>query len=118
MSRDADGYFRFAGRGDDMLRVSGQWVAPAEVEGRLAEHPLVLEAAVAGIKSAGGLTEPNAWVVLRDGALATPALEQELDAWLRARLAHYKVPRHVEFVTELPKTATGKIQRFRLRAGR
>jgi benzoate-CoA ligase family protein len=118
MSRAADGYFRFAGRGDDMLRVSGQWVAPAEVEGRLAEHPLVLEAAVAGSNGSGGLIEPRAWVVLRDGATATPALEQELDAWLRARLAHYKVPRHVEFVTALPRTATGKIQRFRLRAGR
>jgi benzoate-CoA ligase family protein len=117
MSRDADGYFRFSGRGDDMLRVSGQWVSPAEVEGRLAEHPLVLEAAVVGTKGAGGLTEPWAWVVLRHGATQTSALARDLDAWLRARLAHYKVPRHVEFVTELPKTATGKIQRFRLRAG-
>jgi benzoate-CoA ligase family protein len=117
MSRDADGYFRFAGRGDDMLRVSGQWVSPAEVEGRLAEHPLVLEAAVAGTTGAAGLTEPRAWVVLRNGTARTPALERELGEWLRARLAHYKVPRHVEFVTELPRTATGKIQRFRLRAG-
>jgi benzoate-CoA ligase family protein len=117
MSRDADGYFSFAGRGDDMLRVSGQWVSPAEVEGRLVTHPAVLEAAVAATAGGAGATEPRAWVVLRNGAAGTPALERELGEWLRAGLAHYKVPRHVDFVAELPRTATGKIQRFRLRAG-
>ncbi|HYE93512.1 MAG TPA: benzoate-CoA ligase family protein [Terriglobales bacterium] len=115
MTRDADGYFRFVGRGDDMLRVSGQWVSPTEIEARLVEHPLVLEAAVVGREATNGLTEPRACVVLRSGA-GTPSVERELTDWLRAGLAHYKVPRAVDFVAELPKTATGKIQRFRLRA--
>jgi benzoate-CoA ligase len=112
--RDADGYFRFAGRSDDMLKVAGQWVSPAEVEARLVEHPLVLEAAVFTRVDAIGVAEPHACVVL-DHGVATPSLERELHEWLRAGLAHYKVPRALSFVAELPKTATGKIQRFRLR---
>ena len=117
VARDADGYFRFAGRGDDMLRVSGQWISPTEVEARLVEHPLVLEAAVIARAGAHGLTEPRACVVLHGGRQGTPALERELTEWLRDGLAHYKVPRALDFVAELPKTATGKIQRFRLRGG-
>jgi benzoate-CoA ligase family protein len=116
VARDDDGYFRFAGRADDMLKVAGQWVSPAEVEARLMEHPLVLEAGVAPRTDASGLTESRAAVVLRAGATAPPDLHGELRAWLRAGLAPYKVPRVIEVVDELPKTATGKIQRFRLRA--
>lgn len=116
-TRDADGSFRFAGRADDMLKVAGQWVSPTEVEARLCEHPLVLEAAVAAALDASGLAEPRACVVLRNGGVGTAALERELREWLRAGLAPYKVPRTLEFVAELPKTATGKIQRFRLRSG-
>jgi acyl-coenzyme A synthetase/AMP-(fatty) acid ligase len=116
-SRDADGYFHFAGRADDMLKVGGQWVSPAEVEARLVEHPRVLEAAVVARPDAQGLPEPRACVVLDDDGAASLALEGELREWLRAGLAHYKVPRVIEFVSALPKTATGKIQRFRLRTG-
>jgi benzoate-CoA ligase family protein len=116
-TRDPDGYFRFAGRADDMLKVAGQWVSPTEVEGRLVEHPLVLEAAVVARADASGLPEPRAWVVLRNGSVGSPALERDLREWLRAGLAHHKVPRVLEFVAELPKTETGKIQRFRLRTG-
>ena len=113
VSRDRDGYFHFAGRADDMLKIGGRWVSPAEVEARLVEHPLVLEAAVVARKSGDGLTEVRAFVVTRDGT----AREADLLGWLRARLAAHKVPRALEFVAELPKTATGKIQRFRLRSG-
>jgi benzoate-CoA ligase family protein len=116
-ARDGDGYFRFSGRGDDMLKAGGQWISPAEVEARLVEHPLVLEAAVVARPDANGLAAPHACVVLGNGGAATPSLEHELRDWLRAGLAHYKVPRALEFVAELPKTATGKIQRFRLRTG-
>jgi benzoate-CoA ligase family protein len=116
-ARDADGYFRFAGRADDMLKIAGQWVSPAEVEARLVEHPLVLEAGVAPRTDVSGLTESRAAVVLRPGAGAPPDLEGVLRAWLREGLAPHKVPRIIEVVDELPKTATGKIQRFRLRTG-
>jgi acyl-coenzyme A synthetase/AMP-(fatty) acid ligase len=118
VAREADGYFQFAGRADDMLKVGGQWVSPMEVEGRLVAHPLVLEAAVVAGADASGLAEPRACVVLRSGGVASPTLERDLREWLRAGLAPYKVPRVLEFVAELPKTETGKIQRFRLRAAR
>jgi acyl-coenzyme A synthetase/AMP-(fatty) acid ligase len=117
VARDGDGYFRFAGRGDDMLKIGGQWVSPTEVEARLVEHPFVLEAAVVTRADANGLAEPHACVVLENGRVASSSLERELTEWLRAGLAHYKVPRAISFVAELPKTATGKIQRFRLRTG-
>jgi acyl-coenzyme A synthetase/AMP-(fatty) acid ligase len=99
-----------------MLKVAGQWVSPTEVEARLVEHPLVLEAAVFARAGTDDLVEPRACVVLRNGSDGSPALERELCEWLRDRLAHYKVPRALEFVTALPKTETGKIQRFHLRA--
>ena len=114
-SRDADGYFFFAGRADDMLRVSGQWVSPAEVESRLLEHPAVLEAGVVGRLDGDGLVKPHAVVVLKDGHAPSPTLGEDLRAFARATLAPFKVPRAIEFAGELPKTATGKIQRFRLR---
>jgi len=116
-ARDADGFFAFAGRADDMLKVGGQWVSPTELEAHLGEHPAVLEAAVVGRPDADGLVRAHAAVVLRAGTAGGAALAEELRRFLAARLPGYKVPRAVEIVAELPKTATGKIQRFRLRAG-
>jgi benzoate-CoA ligase family protein len=113
--QDADGYFYFAGRSDDMLKVAGQWVSPAEVEGRLVEHGAVIEAGVVGRPDGAGLVRPHAFVVLADGATPSPELASRLQAFVRERLAGFKVPRTVEFVPELPRTATGKVQRFRLR---
>jgi benzoate-CoA ligase family protein len=114
--RDAEGYYRYAGRSDDMLKVGGIWCSPIEIEQRLVEHPKVLEAAVVGRPDAAGLVKPEAWVVLREGVPASAALQDELMAHCKGHLAPYKFPRQVHFVAELPKTATGKIQRFRLRA--
>jgi benzoate-CoA ligase len=110
--RDAEGRYTYSGRADDMLKVGGIWVSPFEVESALAAHEAVLEAAVVGHEDADGLTKPKAFVVLKAGAAATPA---ELQAFVKSRLAPYKYPRWVELVGELPKTATGKIQRFKLR---
>jgi acyl-coenzyme A synthetase/AMP-(fatty) acid ligase len=112
---DTDGYYFFCGRGDDMLRVGGMWVSPAEVEAALAEHPAVLEAGVVGRLDGDGLVKPHAFVVLAEGVAAGAALEAELRDLVRKRLAGYKTPRWFDFVAELPKTTTGKIQRFRLR---
>jgi benzoate-CoA ligase len=110
--RDADGAFTYAGRTDDMLKVSGAWVSPFEVETTLVQHQAVLEAAVVGVLDADGLTRTKAFVVLRPGARVD---EAELKGFVKDRLAPYKYPRAIEFIAELPKTATGKIQRFRLR---
>jgi benzoate-CoA ligase len=111
-TRDADGYCTYAGRNDDMLKVSGIYVSPFEVEATLVQHPAVLEAAVIGKEDADGLTKTKAFVVLKAGANAT---EAELQAFVKENLAPFKYPRFIEFLSELPKTATGKIQRFRLR---
>ncbi|MBO9648438.1 MAG: benzoate-CoA ligase family protein [Variovorax sp.] len=111
-SRDADGYYTYAGRSDDMLKVSGIYVSPFEVEATLMQHPSVLEAAVIGKQDADGLTKTKAFVVRKEGRSVS---EDELKAFVKERLAPYKYPRFIEFVDELPKTATGKIQRFRLR---
>jgi benzoate-CoA ligase family protein len=124
--REEDGTWTYCGRADDMLKVGGIWVSPFEVESALAAHPAILEAAVVGAQDADGLTKPKAFVVLR-----TPPLEgspgvrseaerqreliDELKAFVKERLAPYKYPRWIEFLGELPKTATGKIQRFKLR---
>ncbi|HVF62991.1 MAG TPA: benzoate-CoA ligase family protein [Casimicrobiaceae bacterium] len=113
--RDADGYFTYAGRSDDMLKVSGQYVSPFEVEGTLVQHPAVLEAAVIGVPDEHGLTRTKAFVVLKPGTSASEALDRELKEFTKSRLAPHKYPRVIAFVDELPKTATGKIQRFRLR---
>ena len=110
--RDAEGYYTYAGRSDDMLKVSGIYVSPFEVESTLQQHPAVLEAAVIGVTDAQGLTKTKSYVVCKPGRSTT---EQELKAFVKERLAPYKYPRFIEFVDELPKTATGKIQRFRLR---
>lgn len=114
-SRDADGYFHFAGRADDMMKVGGLWVSPAEVEAVLGEHPSVLEVAVVGRENADGLLRPEAHCVLRAGVVPGPPLEAELREWARQRLPGYKVPCGVLFVSELPRTATGKMRRFALR---
>ena len=110
--RDADGYYTYAGRSDDMLKVSGIYVSPFEVESTLQLHPAVLEAAVIGVTDAQGLVKTKSYVVCKPGHSTT---EDELKAFVKSRLAAYKYPRFIEFVDELPKTATGKIQRFRLR---
>ncbi len=110
--RNADGSFTYAGRSDDMLKVGGVWVSPFEVEATLVQHPSVLEAAVIGAPDADGLIKTKAFVVLKDGAAAD---EAELKGFVKDRLAPYKYPRSIAFIAELPKTATGKIQRFRLR---
>ena len=110
--RDADGYYTYSGRSDDMLKVSGIWVSPFEVEATLMQHPAVLECAVIGTEDRDGLTKTKAFVVVKPGASVDDA---ELKAFVKERLAPYKYPRAIAFVDELPKTATGKIQRYRLR---
>jgi len=111
-TRDIDGYYTYAGRNDDMLKVSGIYVSPFEVEATLVQHPAVLEAAVIGKEDTDGLTKTKAFIVLKAGQSLT---QDEVKAFVKERLAPYKYPRFIEFVGELPKTATGKIQRFRLR---
>ncbi len=114
--RDAEGFYYYCGRADDMLKVSGMWVAPTEVENAILGHPSVAEAAVVGMLEENGLTRPLAFVVPRGEALPGPDLATEILAFVKGRLAAYKWPSAVRFVPELPKTATGKIQRFKLRA--
>ena len=110
--RNADGSYTYGGRSDDMLKVSGIYVSPFEVEATLVQHPAVLEAAVIGVNDAQGLTKTKAFVVLKSGQSAS---EDDLKAFVKDRLAPYKYPRAIEFIADLPKTATGKIQRFKLR---
>jgi benzoate-CoA ligase len=111
-TRDADGYYTYAGRNDDMLKVSGIYVSPFEVESTLLQHPAILEAAVIGKQDTDGLTKTKAFIVLKPGQSLT---QEDVKAFVKERLAPYKYPRFIEFVAELPKTATGKIQRFKLR---
>jgi benzoate-CoA ligase family protein len=113
--QDEDGYFWYAGRSDDMLKCSGVWVSPVEIESVLIEHPSVLEAAVIGKEDRDQLLKPVACVVLRDGLSGSAQLARELEEFVVSRLPAYKRPRWVEFLPELPKTATGKLQRFKLR---
>jgi benzoate-CoA ligase family protein len=115
-SVSADGYYTHAGRSDDLLKVGGMWVSPLEVEAVLLEHVAVLECAVVGREDADGLVKPSASVVLKDRGAPPDGLEEELRTLVKDRLAPYKYPRWIEFVPELPKTSTGKIQRFKLRA--
>ncbi len=111
-TRDVDGYYTYAGRNDDMLKVSGIYVSPFEVEATLVQHPAILEAAVIGKTDSDGLVKTKAFIVLKAGQKLT---EDEVKVFCKEHLAPYKYPRFVEFVPDLPKTATGKIQRFRLR---
>ena len=114
-TQDADGYYWYAGRSDDMLKVGGIWVSPIEVEHALVQHPAVLECAVVGREDRDTLVKPAAFIVVRPGQAPTPGLADELLKHVRSQLADYKRPRWIEFVAELPKTATGKIQRYKLR---
>jgi benzoate-CoA ligase len=116
--RDEHGNYVYGGRIDDMLKVAGMYVSPFEVESALIGHPDVLEAAVVGAPDDAGLIKPRAFVVLRTPCASSDveALRDALRAHVKERLAHYKCPQWLEFVNELPKTATGKVQRFRLRS--
>jgi len=113
---DEDGYYWYAGRTDDMMKVGGQAVWPTDVEGVLQQHPAVLESGVAGIADKDGLMKPHAYVVLKDGNAACDDLKRELQDFVKKKTAPHKYPRTVRFVDELPKTATGKIKRYELRA--
>jgi benzoate-CoA ligase len=115
---DNDGYYHYAGRGDDMLKVGGVWVSPHEVESALIAHPAVLEAAVVAHADADALVKPKAFVVLKNPLSASPELADEIKQFVKELIAPYKHPRWIEFRAELPKTATGKIRRHQLRANR
>ena len=112
---DEEGRYRYCGRTDDMLKVSGQWVSPFEVESALLGHEAVLEAAVVGAEDERGLVKPKAFVVPREGVETDEAFAAALQEFVKDRLAPFKYPRWIEFAADLPKTATGKIQRFKLR---
>lgn len=112
---DADGYYTYAGRSDDMIKVSGQYVSPVEVENVLVQHEAVLEAAVIGVPDHDGLVKTKAYVVLRPGYAPDANTGADLQRYVKQHLAPFKYPRQIDFTDELPKTATGKIQRFRLR---
>jgi acyl-coenzyme A synthetase/AMP-(fatty) acid ligase len=112
--RDGDGYFTFQGRADDLIKVSGVWVAPFEVERALLEHPDVTECAVIGVDR-GGLMTTHAYIVLRPGVDGSDELGRALQEFARGQLAAHKYPREVRFIAELPKTASGKLDRRALR---
>jgi benzoate-CoA ligase len=112
---DSDGYYWYAGRSDDMFRVSGQWVSPAEVESALIEHESVVEAAVVAYREPTELYTAKAFVVLRDGLAASPELARELQEFVKHRITPYKYPHHIEFMATLPKSAAGKLLRYKLR---
>ncbi|MDJ0754954.1 MAG: benzoate-CoA ligase family protein [Ardenticatenaceae bacterium] len=112
---DKEGYFYHAGRSDDMMKVGGIWASPTEIESTIISHPAVVECAVVAKSDQSELVKPKAFVVLKDNHPATPELAQEIISFCREHMAAYKRPRWVEFVDHLPKTATGKIQRFKLR---
>jgi benzoate-CoA ligase len=113
--RDAEGYYWYCGRSDDMMKVGGLWVSPIEIENTLMEHPAVLECGVIGANDADGLLKPKAFIVLNSEFKPGDELRVELQNHVKSKLAPYKYPRWIEFVADLPKTVTGKIQRFRLR---
>lgn len=115
--RDADGYYWYVGRNDDMLKVKGMWVSPIEIESALLEHPKVLEAAAIGLADGNQLVRPAAYLVLKEGTNNTPQMIEEIRQHMLSKLAAYKCPQTFEIVKELPKTATGKIQRYKLRQG-
>ncbi len=112
---DEDGFYWHAGRSDDMLKVGGQWVSPVEVENTLVAHGAVLECAVVGLEDTSGLIKPVAYVVVRRGVEASPELASTLQEFVKEKIAPFKYPRQIHFIDELPKTATGKIQRYKLR---
>jgi 4-hydroxybenzoate-CoA ligase len=114
-TRDADGYYTYQGRTDDMFKVSGIWVSPFEIESALVGHAAVLEAAVVPKQDGDGLVKPKAFIVLKPGTSVANGLPEELQAHVKKSAGPWKYPRWIEFVDALPKTATGKIQRFKLR---
>jgi 4-hydroxybenzoate-CoA ligase len=113
--RDADGYYHYCGRTDDMFKVSGMWVSPFEVEAALASHEAVLEAAVIGKEDSDGLIRPKAFIVLRNGYAESEQLIEKLRIHVKASAGPWKYPRWIDIRSDLPRTATGKIQRFKLR---
>ena len=113
--QDEDGYFWYAGRADDLFKVNGRWLSPNEVESALIAHPAVREAAVVAREDDSGLPKPAAYVVVNENCSPTEKLGHDLQEWVANRIGGYKQPRWVEFLPELPKTATGKLQRFKLR---
>jgi benzoate-CoA ligase family protein len=117
ISTDADGYVTYGGRADDMLKVSGKWLSPKEVENCLLEHEAVREAAVVGVKTVDGLVKPNAFVVPEAGLEGSAALATALQAWVKSRLDPYKYPREVVFMDDLPRTHLGKVDRGKLARG-
>ena len=113
--KDEDGFFWYAGRIDDMMKVNGIWVSPIEIENALLSHPDVLETAVVAVKDENDLIKPKAYIVLKASADPDEGRKEEIKGFVKKVLAPYKYPRVIEFVNELPKTTTGKIQRFKLR---
>ena len=113
--QDENGYFWYAGRADDLFKVNGRWLSPTEVESALIAHPAVREAGVVAREEASGFLKPAAYVVLNDNFIPTDSLRRELQDWVATKLSSYKKPHWVEYLPELPKTATGKLQRFKLR---
>lgn len=113
--QDEDGYFWYAGRADDLFKVNGRWLSPTEVESALIAHPAVREAAVVAREDDSGLPKPAAYVVVHEDCRPTKELGHDLQEWVASRIGGYKQPRWIEFLGELPKTATGKVQRFKLR---
>jgi benzoate-CoA ligase len=109
---DADGFYHFRGRSDDMLRVGGKWLAPQEVENALAHHPAVADCALVGLLDKDALVSPCAYVVLKPGASASVELAGEIQRFVKERIAAYKYPRHIRFIDRIPRTAGGNIQRF------
>ncbi|MCB0009018.1 MAG: long-chain fatty acid--CoA ligase, partial [Anaerolineales bacterium] len=112
---DEEGYYYHAGRSDDMMKVGGIWASPMEIESVIISHPAVVECAVVAKADQSDLIKPKAYVVLQDGENPSEALAEQLIDYCREHMSAYKRPRWVEFVDDLPKTATGKIQRFKLR---
>jgi benzoate-CoA ligase len=112
---DEDGFFYYVGRSNDMLKVGGIWVSPIEVEACLIGHPAVLECAVVPGRDDENLVKPSAYIVLNKGFEESPELEKEIKSYVKKELAHYKFPRWINFVEDLPKTATGKVKRFELK---
>lgn len=112
---DPEGYYTYVGRGDDMIKAGGIWVSPVEVESTIMEHHAVLECGVVGAMDNDNLVKPKAYVVLKDGFEGSEELVRELKQYVKERIAPYKYPRWIEFAAQLPKTATGKIMRFKLR---
>lgn len=113
--QDEDGYFWYAGRADDLFKVNGRWLSPAEVESALIAHPAVREAAVIARDDQAGLTKPVAYVVVQAGFAGNDELVHELQDWVVEKIGAYKRPRWIRFLSDLPKTATGKLQRYKLR---